>query len=68
MPGRVIDLIATPGSEVVKGEPLLVLEAMKIEHTITAPGPGTLRAFRVTAGEQVSEGVELVDFVPAPAA
>ena len=67
MPGRVIDLIATPGSEVAKGQPLLVLEAMKIEHTITAPGPGTLRAFRVTAGEQVSEGVELVDFVPAPA-
>ncbi len=41
---------------------------MKIEHTIVAPGPGTLRAFKVAAGEQVGEGAELVDFVPAPPA
>jgi 3-methylcrotonyl-CoA carboxylase alpha subunit len=68
MPGRVIELIAQAGTEVVKGQPLLVLEAMKIEHTIMAPGPGTLRAFKVAAGEQVSEGAELVDFVPAPSA
>ncbi|HEV7433055.1 MAG TPA: biotin/lipoyl-containing protein, partial [Steroidobacteraceae bacterium] len=68
MPGRVIELLTATGSEVVKGQPLLVLEAMKIEHTIMAPGPGTLRAFKVTAGEQVGEGAELVDFVPAPAA
>jgi len=62
MPGRVIELVATPGAKVTKGAPLLVLEAMKIEHTIVAPGAGTLRAFRVTAGEQVTEGMELVDF------
>jgi 3-methylcrotonyl-CoA carboxylase alpha subunit len=68
MPGRVIELIAAAGTEVVRGQPLLVLEAMKIEHTIMAPGPGTLRAFKVTAGEQVGEGAELVDFVPAPPA
>ncbi len=65
MPGRVIELIASAGTEVVRGQPLLVLEAMKIEHTIMAPGPGTLRAFKVAAGEQVGEGAELVDFVPA---
>ena len=63
MPGRVIELIAAPGSKVAKGAPLLVLEAMKIEHTIQAPGAGTLRAFKVTKGEQVNEGMELVDFV-----
>ena len=67
MPGRVLELLATVGGEVAKGAPLLVLEAMKIEHTIVAPGAGTLRAYRVAAGEQVSEGVELVDFVPAQA-
>ena len=67
MPGRVIALLAEPGAQVAKGTPLLVLEAMKIEHTIVAPGTGTIRAFRVAAGEQVAEGVELVDFVPASA-
>jgi 3-methylcrotonyl-CoA carboxylase alpha subunit len=65
MPGRVIELLATAGGVVAKGAPLLVLEAMKIEHTIVAPSAGTLKAFRVAAGEQVSEGVELVDFEPA---
>ena len=68
MPGRVIELIAAAGTEVVKGQPLLTLEAMKIEHTIMAPGAGTLRAFKVSAGEQVGEGAELVDFLPAPSA
>ena len=68
MPGRVIELIASVGAVVAKGAPLLVLEAMKIEHTIMAPGAGTVRAFRVAAGEQVGEGVELVDFAPASSA
>ncbi len=68
MPGRVIELIAEPGTAVVKGQALLVLEAMKIEHTIVAPGPGTLRSFKVASGEQVGEGAELVDFVPASGA
>ena len=67
MPGRVIALLAQAGAQVAKGTPLLVLEAMKIEHTIVAPGTGTIRAFRVAAGEQVAEGIELVDFVLAPA-
>ncbi|MDE2250158.1 MAG: ATP-grasp domain-containing protein [Gammaproteobacteria bacterium] len=65
MPGRVIVLAATPGIEVAKGAALLVMEAMKIEHTITAPSAGVLRSFRVAAGEQVAEGTELVEFVPA---
>ena len=62
MPGKVIALVASPGSAVEKGAPLLVLEAMKMEHTISAPRAGTVKAFRVVAGEQVSEGAELVDF------
>jgi len=62
MPGKVIALIAAPGAAVEKGAPLLVLEAMKMEHTISAPRAGTVKAFRVVAGEQVSEGAELVDF------
>ena len=67
MPGRILELLATPGAIVPKGAPLLVLEAMKIEHTILAPAAGTLTAYRVAAGEQVAEGAELVSFEPTAA-
>jgi 3-methylcrotonyl-CoA carboxylase alpha subunit len=62
MPGKVIALLAKPGAAVDKGTPLLVLEAMKMEHTISAPHAGTVKSFRFTAGDQVDEGAELVDF------
>ncbi|MEP6740561.1 MAG: biotin/lipoyl-containing protein, partial [Caldimonas sp.] len=62
MPGKVIALIAKAGSAVEKGAPLLVLEAMKMEHTISAPRAGTVKSFRYAAGDQVGEGVELVEF------
>ena len=51
MPGKVIALLAQPGAAVDKGAPLLVLEAMKMEHTISAPRAGTVKAFRVAARE-----------------
>jgi len=62
MPGKVIALLAAPGASVDKGTPLLVLEAMKMEHTISAPRAGTVKSFRYAAGDQVAEGVELVEF------
>ena len=62
MPGKVIALIAQVGAKVDKGTPLLVLEAMKMEHTIHAPKAGTLKAFRCAVGDQVVDGVDLVDF------
>jgi len=62
MPGKVIAWLAQPGTEVAKGAPLLILEAMKMEHTITAPSAGKLNGFRFAVGEQVTEGAELVDF------
>ena len=61
MPGRIVALLAAPGV-VAKGAPLLVMEAMKMEHTIAAPADGTLRGFLVAAGEQVAEGAALVEF------
>ena len=62
MPGRIIAHVVAPGSKVVKGAPLLIMEAMKMEHTICAPANGILRAFRAAVGEQVKEGFELIDF------
>ncbi len=64
MPGKVIALLAAPGSEVDKGRPLLILEAMKMEHTIAAPARGRVKAFRFGIGDPVAEGAELVDFEP----
>ncbi len=61
MPGRVVALLAAPG-QVAGGTPLLVLEAMKMEHTIRAPADGRLMAFRFQVGDQVAEGEELVQF------
>jgi 3-methylcrotonyl-CoA carboxylase alpha subunit len=65
MPGKVVALLAQPGQKVEKGTPLLILEAMKMEHTITAPAAGILKAFCYAAGEQVADGAELVEFEAA---
>ena len=62
MPGKVVALLAQPGQKVEKGTPLLILEAMKMEHTITAPSAGTIKAFCYAAGEQVADGAALVEF------
>jgi len=62
MPGKVVALLAQVGQKVEKGTPLLILEAMKMEHTITAPATGTVKAFCYASGEQVSDGAALVEF------
>ena len=51
-----------PLRDVEPGAPLLILEAMKMEHTIAAPAKGRLKAFRFGVGDSVAEGAELVDF------
>ncbi|HSO34946.1 MAG TPA: biotin/lipoyl-containing protein, partial [Labilithrix sp.] len=66
MPGKVIAHLATVGTRVTKGTPLMVLEAMKMEMTVTAPRDGLLESFRYAPGEQVPEGAELVIIVEAP--
>jgi 3-methylcrotonyl-CoA carboxylase alpha subunit len=62
MPGKIVALLAQAGATVEKGTPLLVMEAMKMEHTITAPAKGKLKAFCFAPGDQVADGVELVEF------
>ena len=56
MAGRVVAVRAKAGDAVVKGTPLLVLEAMKMEHALVARGPGTIAAVLVDAGAQVALG------------
>ncbi|WP_313645093.1 acetyl/propionyl/methylcrotonyl-CoA carboxylase subunit alpha [Stenotrophomonas sp.] len=62
MPGRVVTLLVQPGTTVSRGTPLLVMEAMKMEHTLQAPADGTVHGFRAKAGDQVADGAVLVDF------
>ena len=65
LPGKIIDLRVKAGDTVSKGQPLLVLEAMKMEHTLAAPADGTIKSVRYAVGEQVNEGAELVEFEAA---
>jgi 3-methylcrotonyl-CoA carboxylase alpha subunit len=65
MPGTVTRILAEAGSDVARGAPLIVLEAMKMEHTLRAPTAGRLKALKCTVGDFVQEGTELADFEPA---
>jgi len=60
MPGKVIRVLVEAGAKVAKGTPLVILEAMKMEHTIVAPYDGAVKEIFFRAGEQVSEGAELL--------
>ena len=66
MPGNVIRLGAAVGDAVIAGQPLIWLEAMKMEHTITAPTDGVLTQLNVNTGQQVEVGAVLAR-VEAPA-
>ncbi|HEY1798063.1 MAG TPA: acetyl/propionyl/methylcrotonyl-CoA carboxylase subunit alpha [Stellaceae bacterium] len=60
MPGRVVQLFVAAGEAVRRGQALLVIEAMKMEHTIAAPHDGTVAAVPYAVGDLVEEGVELI--------
>ena len=60
MPANVVALYKKVGDSIEKGDALLVLEAMKMEHTIYAPGRGVIMQIHYQAGEQVQEGKEIL--------
>jgi len=64
MPGKVTAVEVSAGEKVVKGQRLLTLEAMKMEHGMTAPFDGTVAELSATAGAQVSEGAVLARIEP----
>ncbi|MTI94523.1 MAG: biotin/lipoyl-binding protein [Firmicutes bacterium] len=60
MPGTVLKVIAAEGDTVSAGQPLLILEAMKMENKITAPAAGTVSEIAVSQGQSVDTGQLLV--------
>lgn len=63
-PGKVRKILVRDGARVSEGEPLMLLEAMKMEFAVKSPGPGIVRKVRVSEGQQLSPGTQLVDFEP----
>lgn len=63
MPGKILELFVSVGEQVEQGQPLLVLEAMKMEHRILAPQDGEVGAIHARVGEQVEQGKSLIDIV-----
>jgi 3-methylcrotonyl-CoA carboxylase alpha subunit len=60
MPGKVVSFAVKAGDAVKRGQPLAVMEAMKMEHTIAAPADGTVQELLYAPGDQVAEGAELL--------
>ena len=61
MPGKVLEVLVAQGDVVEAGTPLMVLEAMKMEHRIVAAADGTVVAVHFDAGDQVAQGAVLLD-------
>ena len=61
MSGTVVAVMVKPGDAVAKGAALVVLEAMKMEHTIVAPVAARVAAVHFAVGDRVGEGADLVD-------
>jgi 3-methylcrotonyl-CoA carboxylase alpha subunit len=60
MSGTVVAVMVKPGDAVARGAPLMILEAMKMEHTIAAPAAGTVSSVNYRQGDQVTEGADLI--------
>ncbi len=61
LPGRIIKVMVSKGDTVRKGQGLMILEAMKMEHTIAAPADGVVATLDYAVGDQVEEGVPLLE-------
>jgi biotin carboxyl carrier protein len=68
MPGRLVKLLVGEGDTVLAGQPLCVVEAMKMQNELAAPGAGRVRAIHFKAGDQVPAGAAILtlDSFPAP--
>ena len=66
MPGKVVAVAVAQGDKVSRGQTLVTLEAMKMEHALTAAFDGVVESVSVSVGAQVSEGVVLARLSPSP--
>ena len=62
MPGKIVAVLVSKGNTVEQGAPLLIMEAMKMEHTIAAPTGGVVEEVLYAVGDQVAEGAQLLSF------
>jgi acetyl/propionyl-CoA carboxylase alpha subunit len=65
MPGKVLKILVSEGDTVAAGDPLIVLEAMKMETTLFAEGAAVIRKIGVSAGQMVDHGAVLLELSPA---
>ncbi|PUA20644.1 hypothetical protein C7W93_01325 [Glaciimonas sp. PCH181] len=63
MPGKIVAIHVKKGEIVAKGAPLLVMEAMKMEHTISAPSADVIEELLFEVGDQVADGTQLLTLV-----
>ena len=61
MPGHVLQVLVRPGERVRRGQSLMIIEAMKMEHTVVAPADGVVQAVHFASGARVEEGIELLE-------
>ncbi|MAP59186.1 MAG: hypothetical protein CL978_03005 [Euryarchaeota archaeon] len=61
MPGKILEVLVKEGQRVEPGQPLMILEAMKMEHRITASEEGIINSIFFSEGDQVQQGVPLLE-------
>ncbi len=66
MPGTVLKILVKEGARVATNDPLLVLEAMKTETTLSAESPAVVKRICVQAGQKVDHGATLIELAPVP--
>lgn len=62
MPGLVLDVMVKDGQEVAKGDPLLILEAMKMENVLKCPADAVVKSVQIKAGDAVEKNALLIEF------
>ena len=64
MPGKILEMLVKPGDEVAQGQPVIILEAMKMENELKAPTAGTVKETFASAGDSVEKNQPLIEIEP----